>query len=282
MTDETQVETPIEDAPGLPESDSSTEIVETPKADDASPETPRDEDGKFLSANAQKRIDALTREKYDREREAQYWREQALRNEPKPEPPKAPEPVKLPTLEEVGYDEAKYQAALIEYATKHAEEVVTRRLTEAEQKRTEQTRAGKFLERVQEVAKANPDFDPNEIFQRQFYPVSETMREIMLDSDSGADLLHWVHTNQDQAAKIANLPPHLAAKEMGRIEAILEQRKASPPPRPTVSKAPPPPPRVEDAETTMTGVKPSDAESDKLSDAEWRRMREKELKRKKV
>lgn len=271
---------PVEDAPGLPVSDSSTEIVETPKADDASPETPRDEDGKFLSANAQKRIDALTREKYDREREAQYWREQALRNEPKPEP-KVEVTQKLPTLEEFGYDESKYQSALIQYATKQAEEVVTRRLSEVDAQRAEQSRIESFVTRQKEFAKATPDFE-DRVFRDPSLPITEAMRDVIVDSPSGPELAYYLATNREAAEQIARLPAHLAALEMGRIEGRLSaQKEAKTRPAP-VTKAPPPPPRVEDAETTMTGVKPSDAESDKLSDAEWRRMREKELKRKKV
>ena len=54
---------------------------------------------------------------------------------------------------------ARIQAALIEYATKQAEQVVERRLTEAEQKRAEQARMESFATRQREFAKATPDFE---------------------------------------------------------------------------------------------------------------------------
>jgi hypothetical protein len=128
MTDETQGVSPLEDAPLSPPeteaADSSPAPVETP-ADDAPREQPRDEDGKFLSEKAQKRIDQLTWEKNEYLRRLQQLEYQ--QQQKPPEPPK--QPPRLPTLEEVAYDEAKYQAALLEYATKQAEVVVEKRLS---------------------------------------------------------------------------------------------------------------------------------------------------------
>ena len=272
MTDETQVETPIEDAPGLPESDSSTEIVETPKADDASPETPRDEDGKFLSANAQKRIDALTREKYDREREAQYWREQALQHQAKPEPPKAPEPTKLPTLEEFGYDEAKYQSALIQYATQKAEETVNRRLSEVEQQRTEQSRIESFVTRQKAFAQATPDFE-DRVLRDPSLPITEAMRDVIVDSPSGPELAYYLATNREAAEQIARLPAHLAALEMGRIEGRLSAQKEAKARPLAVSKAPPPPPKVDDTAVEV------EKDPEDMSVDQWVKWREKQLRK---
>ena len=133
MTEETQAEMPVEDAPVLPETQAadSSPAPEAPAiADDAGTERPQDDEGKFISPKAQKRIDELTWKSHEAERQAEHWRQMAMAQQaPKP----VEEPVKLPTLESVGYDESKYQAALIEYATKQAEQVVERRLTEAEQ-----------------------------------------------------------------------------------------------------------------------------------------------------
>ncbi len=264
MTDETQVETPNEDAPLLPEtaepSDSSPEPVET-KADDSSPR-PRDEDGKFLSVNAQKRIDELTREKYERQREAEYWRQQAMAV--KPPEPKPTEPVKLPTLEDVGYDEAKYQAALIQYATQQAERVVEERLSKAEQQRNEQKRLETFAERQRAFAKATPDFEAR-VLQDPTLPITEAMRDVIVDSESGPEIAYYLAQNRDAAEAIARLPTHLAALEMGRIEGRLAAQKEAAKRPPPVSKAPPPPPTLDTTEAS--GTKPPE----QMSDAEWYR-----------
>ncbi len=261
MTDETQVETPIEDAPVSSDTsaDSSPAVEET-KADDASPQ-PRDEDGKFLSEKAQKRIDELTREKYERAREAEYWRQQALAVKP-PEP--KPEPIKLPSLEDVGYDEAKYQAALIQYATQQAEKVVEERLSKAEQQRNEQKRLETFAERQRAFAKATPDFEAR-VLQDPTLPITEAMRDVIVDSESGPEIAYYLAQNRDAAEAISRLPTHLAALEMGRIEGRLAAQKEAAKRPPPVSKAPPPPPTLDTTEAS--GTKPPE----QMSDAEWYR-----------
>ena len=274
MTDETQVETPIEDATVLPSdtsADSSTaaETVETP-ADDASP-PPRDEDGKFLSRKAQERIDELTREKYDRQREAEYWRQQAMQQKPEP---KAVEPTKLPTLEEHGYDEAKYQAALIQYVEQKAESVVEKRLTEADAQRREQGRLATFAERQRSFAKATPDFEQR-VLQDPTLPISETMRDVIVDSESGPEIAYYLAQNRDSAEAIARLPPHLAALEMGRIEGRLSaQKEAAKRTTPAVSKAPPPPPTLEATESA--GSK----DPEDMPIEEWVKWRQKQIAKK--
>jgi hypothetical protein len=282
MTEETQAEMPVEDAPVSPpetEVADSSPVAEVPAiADDAGTERPRDEEGKFISPKAQKRIDELTWKSHEAERQAEYWRQQALQQQQPP--PKAEEPVKLPTLESVGYDEAKYQAALIEYATKQAEQVVERRLTEAEQKRAEQARMESFATRQREFAKATPDFE-DRVLRDPTLPITAAMRDVILDSPAGPELAYHLATNREQADAISRLPAHLAALEMGRIEGRLAALKEVAK-RPVISKAPPPPPKVEDAETTIASVKASDPDSDKLDQAEWFKRRDKELKRKKA
>jgi hypothetical protein len=285
MTEETQGLEPTEDAPVLPETqaaDSSPAPVDNAEpvvkeADDAG--QPRDEEGKFLSPKAQKRIDQLTWEKNQREREAEYWRQEAIRyQQQKSDPPKVEEVVKLPSLESVGYDEAKYQAALIEYATKQAEQAVERRLTQAEQQRAERSRMETFATRQTEFAKANPDYQAR--IADPTLPITEAMRDVIVDSPTGPELAYYLAQNREAAEQIARLPAHLAALELGRIDgrlsALKEVKKAPP-----VTKAPPPPPKVDDVETPIASVKASDSDSDKLSTQEWFRLREKELKRKK-
>jgi uncharacterized protein YicC (UPF0701 family) len=285
MTEETLGASP-EDAPVLPvetlDADSSpapeaNADTVAPAADDAG--QPRDEEGKFLSPKAQKRIDQLTWRANQREREAEYWRQQAISyQQQKSEPPKAEEPVKLPTLEQHGYDEAKYQAALIEYATKQAEQVVERRLTQAEQQRKEHARLESFAARQQEFAKSAPDYtvkisDPT-------LPITEAMRDVIVDSPAGPELAYYLAEHRDVAEQIARLPAHLAALELGRIDGRLSAQKEAAK-RPLVTKAPPPPPKVDDVEVPIASVKASESDSDKLSTQEWFRLREKELKRKK-
>lgn len=276
MTDETtQVEVPATDAiaPETEAPDSSPEDVSPVETgDDTAPE-PEAKKPHW----SQKRIDELTRN----------WREEQRRSEAllqmvqqRTEPPKAQEPVKVPTLAEFEYDEAKYQSAFIEYASKQAEAVVERRLTEVEQQRKEQTRVESFVTRQKEFAKATPDFE-DKVLRDPSLPITSAMRDVIIDSPSGPELAYYLASNREAAESIASLPPHLAALEMGRIEGRLSALKEVKT-RPVASKAPPPPPRVDDV-GSIPSVKASDPASDKIySDDEWMRQRTKEVKRKKV
>jgi hypothetical protein len=279
MTDETQVETPIADAL-VPETaaDSSPAVAETPveqKPDETG--QARDEDGKFLSKNAQKRFDKLTWEKNRNLEEAQYWREQAL----KAQPVEAPKPaeVKPLKLEDFQYDEAAYYAAVTEQSKAIARQEALAALKEEREAEQAKAKAATFQTRAQEFAKSRPDF--TEHATDPTLPVNPTMAEVIRDSEIGPELLYWIGQNREQAASIYDLPPHLAARELGRIEARLEAQKeaAKRPPVNQVSKAPPPPPTVEATDSAGV-VRTTDATGDKLSDDEWVRAERKRLNKK--
>lgn len=260
---------PVESAPTQP--DETTETTESP--DDSGAEKPR---GGF-----QRRIDELTRNWREEQRRVDALTQALLQHRVQiaPEEPTAPaQPDKLPTLEEFGYDEAKYQAALIEYADKRAQATVEKRFAEYERQRAEQERVSSFASRQAEFAKSNPDFE-DKVMRDPTLPITAGMRDVIIDSPSGPELAYWLATNRAEAEKIARLPPHRAAHEMGRIEARIEAQKAAkaaPPPKPAVTQAPPPPPAIEPTEVDL----PKDVLSENISMNEFMRMREKQTRRK--
>lgn len=269
MTDETpQAEMPAETALPVEQAAESVPAPVETEADDAGqPEPSKREHW------AHKRIDELTRNWRQEQREKQQLLEM-LQQIPdrKPKEP-APEPLTLPTLEAFGYDEGKYQAALIQYATQQAEQVVERRLTEAEQKRAEQQRMGTFAERQAAFAKANADYQAK--VSDPTLPITPAMRDVIVDSDTGPEIAYWLANNREQAEQIAALPPHLAALALGRIEGRMEAMKEAKAARPPViTKAPAPPPTVEALESEVE----KDPES--MSVDEWKKWREKQLRRK--
>lgn len=282
MTDENVLsgEMPAEAAAPLPETTEPVDSAPTPNTepDQQSPD-PDDAGGEKPRGGFQRRIDELTRNWREEQRRVDALTQALLQQRgqpPQPEAPKPSQPAKLPTLEEFGYDEAKYQAALIEHATKQAESIVERRLAEADRQRAEQTRVESFATRQAEFAKSNPDFE-DKVLRDPTLPITEGMRDVIIDSPSGPELAYWLATNRAEAEKIARLPPHLAALEMGRIEGRIEAQKAikaTAPAKPAVTKAPPPPPTVETADVPM------EKSQEDMSADEWMRWREKQLTRK--
>jgi len=220
----------------------------------------------------QKRIDELTRRRYDAERDAQYWREQAQRAQaPKPEPPAPAEAPQATgkTLADFAYDESKYQDYLFKQAEARAvaaaEKVLTQKQTETARFQT----VTAHKEREAEFAKKVPDY-----FEVAHYaPITESMAEIIMDSDNSAELAYHLGKNRQVALNLGRLSPLQQAREIGRIEAKL----AAKPTPAAVSGAPPPAPRLENAGNPGGSAKPDAPESDKLSDAEWTRLRNKQV-----
>lgn len=257
-----------------------TEAVDTatPVEADADPApavNDADEASRKPGQGAQKRIDELTRKRYDAEREAAYWREQALKQQPpaQPEATRTAAPQELPTLAQFGYDEMKYQAALIDFAAQEAERRTLERIRE-DQTRTQQAQGRSAFEKRQaEFLQAMPDYRAKVLEDRNL-PISTPMLEVIVESEQGPAIAYYLAENRDLAEQIARLPPVQAARAIGRIEARLEaNRPAAAPQAPPVSKAPPPPPRIEATEPAV------DKDPDQMSPEAWLKWRTKQLAR---
>lgn len=236
-----------------------------------------------------KRIDELTKNWRDTERsrddamrsaeearrDAQYWRDQALRAQPPPATPEVPTG-QVKTLQDFEYDEGKYQAYLFKQAEDRAVTAAEKRLREQSESDARTRRQTEFRQRETEFEKANPEYRSKT--RSPSFPCSDAMYEVCAESDEGPAVLFYLSNNASLAEQISKLPPTAAAREIGRIEAkLISAREQA---AKTVSNAPPPPPKVEGTGDAGNGTaKPDDSESDKLSDAEWLRRRNKQVER---
>lgn len=255
-------------APQVPDGN---EPEPTQSADSAPAVSNTDEESSKVLDPVQKRIDELTRRRYDAERERDYWREHAQRaQESKPEPAAPIEPAVVgKTLADFAYDESKYQSYLFEQAesraVKAAEAVLSKKQTETARFQT----VTAHKEREAEFAKKVPDY-----FEIAHYaPITDSMAEIIMDSENSAELAYHLGKNRQVALNLSRLSPLQQARELGRLEAKL----AAKPTPAAISGAPPPAPRLEGA-SSHGGLPKADApESDKLSDVEWTRLRNKQI-----
>jgi hypothetical protein len=266
MTDEINQVNPETPAQPQVEAENAESAPATPAA------KPADDAGELLelSRKAQKRIDTLFWEKSEAERRAQRAEELLQKALGQKEEQKS---VKPPTLAQFDYDEAKYLAAVQEYTDARLEEKLNARLTEREQLSEKEKLTKSFLAREAEFSKATPDY--KEKVYDPTLQITPVMAEVIAQSDEGPAIAYHLANNPELASQIARLSPMAAAREIGRIEAGLAK-----PPKPKVSTAPPPPPKVDDA-LDEVDVRPGDPDSDKLSDAEWMKKREKELRNRK-
>lgn len=203
-----------------------TEASATPESGD----TPADKPKK---GGVQKRIGELVREREDARREKDYWREQAMKGQPKSEPTKTEEKPKVDQFQ--SYED--YLEALADYK---AEQKFTEREKKREQE-SQQERAKRefdevrstFAERVEQAAEKYEDFE--EVAFSENVPISEAMSMAIMSSELGPDLLYHLGQNPKESARIARLPPIAAVRELGKLEAKLSET-----PTKRASKAPEP------------------------------------------
>ena len=260
---ENQVDPALAETQETPEAETEVEVKAEPKAEPAP--APDDAEVKGI----QRRIDELTRLRREAERDRDHWRDMAIKGQPRAEvQPEAPK-----TLADFQYDEAKYQAYLFSTAETRAVEAAEKRLREQMQQENVQRRTQSFVSRETAFAKTAPDY--YEVTRSDTLPISPAMAEAIAESEEGPALAYHLGKNQEIAEQIARLSPLAQARELGRIEARLIADREKPKP---VTKAPPPAPKIEAVEPSIS-VPADDAASDKLSDAEWLKRREKQLRK---
>lgn len=201
------------------------------------------------------------------ERDLEYWRELAVRNnKPEPVETKAPE---LPTPEQHGFDDAKYQAALTDYNRQVARsEAIAAIRAEREQER-QQARVQTFKQREAEFQAKTPDYR-DKVYGN--IPISQAMAEIIAESPDGPAVAYELANNIELASQIYELSPVQAAREIGRIEARLAQAKVAPvAPKPVLTNAPPPPPTIEAVEPAV------EKNWEDMSDTEFKKVRKRQI-----
>lgn len=252
-----------------PDANASPEVTETTGSEAApSPAVTDPDDTKQALKGVSKRIDELTRN----------WREEQRRNEQlmgllaqRQEPAKPAEPVAAKkTLADFNYDEGQYQDYLFQQAEQRAVAAAEKRLKEQSETEAANRRRSTFAQREQGYSKDKPDYFEKTRDPR--VPFSQTMAEVVAESEDGPALAYYLASNLAQADAIAQLPPLAAARELGRIEAKLSSEREKAKTTPPVSKAPPPPAKIEGAGDPQVEKDPT-----QMTDSEFAKWRQRQI-----
>ncbi len=193
----------------------------------------------------QERIDELTRQKKDMEREAAYWRSQVEKKQAEsiPESP----PVK-PTLEAYNYDVTAFDAAIERYAEQTA--AYKSHLSAAEERKRSEEIAKyraeqEFSEKSSQFAAKTPDFFVT--VQNPNLRITAEMAEAIKLGEFGPQVAYKLGKHPDLANSIASLDERRQYLAIGRLHAEaeieartfpkVEQTKAPPPIKPVGVKA---------------------------------------------
>lgn len=206
----------------------------------------------------QSRIDELTRARYEAEREAKFWREQAAKSQtPSTD---APKPTRADFADDDAYFEALADYKAEQKVRQFSQQTQAERAQEAQARQTA-SQFDLYQERVQQADL--PDYA--EVVGQSDVPAAPHVLESILDSDVGPQLAYHLAKHPDVAERLNAMTPVQAAREIGRLEAAVASPAAAQPTPPakrtTTAPAPINPVRGGNGQFT----KPTEA----MSDAEW-------------
>jgi hypothetical protein len=115
-------------------------------------------------------------------------------------------------------DDAYLEARLEQLAERKAAE----KISQLERQREQEKVSEQFLERAEKASEKYPDFQ--QVAGNPNLPINEGMAEFIADSDAGPDVAYYLGKHPSEAAKIAQLSPIRAARELTRIEAELSNK----------------------------------------------------------
>ena len=171
-----------------------------------------------------------------KEAEAEYWRRQAEQAQTKPvTQQQAPEDERPKRDDFEDYEafmraEARFEARQEFKALQQQER---QRSQQQSQATTDAQRLQRFNADLAKTREAVADFD--EVVDAADVPVTQAMRDAILESEVGALLTYHLAKNPAEAQRISQLSHVAQIKALGAIEASLMQK-----PAPQVSKAPSP------------------------------------------
>lgn len=189
------------------------------------------------------------------------------KQEPQAEGPK--------TLADFEFDDARYQAYLLKQVESRATETAERKLREQAERQAAERRQAAFEDRQKAFAKDNPDY--HEIVSNPRFTQSDALLSEIMESDEGPAIAMYLASNLSEAKRLNAMSPVEVARAVAKLENKLqgerEKAKAARNQLP-VGDQPAPTPKLDGASEGSGGsVKPDTAESDTLSDAEWARRR---------
>lgn len=192
----------------------------------------------------ERRFSEITKQREEARKEAQTEREArqalearlaVLEKQPAPQAPKVDEEPQPSQFN----DAFEYAKALAEFTADQRIGEMRRQDAEAKEAIERQKVIETWATKVQAAKASMPDFD--DIVASSSVVVNDDIRDAILESDVGPQILYHLAENDDVAKRIAGLTPKQALREIGKLEARFEVKETAPEPKPiTRSKAPAP------------------------------------------
>jgi len=229
-----------------PEVEATPEVEPTEVVEERSePEIEKEQEEKpKANPKLERRFSEITKQREEARKEAQQERQArealearlaVLERQPAPQAPKVDEEPQPSQFN----DAFEYAKALAEYTADQRIGEMRRQDAEAKEALERQKVIETWASKVQAAKASMPDFD--DIVASSDVVVNDDIRDAILESDVGPQILYHLAENDDVAKRIAGLSPKQALREIGKLEARFEAKETAPEAKPIVrSKAPAP------------------------------------------
>lgn len=239
------------------ESEQAEQQVEEPEQTESQVEEPEESESVKYSRAVQKRIDKITRDKYEAQKKIKELEEQLKdRNVGRPVRPD----IEHFKNEYGDIKQREYNSAMSDYEDKFFDwkqrnakerELEERTRINAEAKKT------KFMAQSEEMRQSHPDFD--EVIERPVF--SQQLSQAIFESEKGAEIAYYLGQHEEEALNLSQLSPISMVRELQKLENKFKK---------SISNASEP---IKPLTGSKTGKQKSWAE---MTDEEWYRMRERE------
>ena len=192
----------------------------------------------------ERRFSEITKQREEARKEAQQERQArealearlaALERQPAPQAPKVDEEPQPSQFN----DAFEYAKALAEYTADKRIAEMKQDEAKAKAEAERQKVIDQWASKVQKAKADLPDFD--DIVASSDVVVNDDIRDAILESDVGPQILYHLAENDDVAKRIAGLSAKQALREIGKLEARFEVKETPPEPKTIArSKAPAP------------------------------------------
>lgn len=268
VTEDTEVEAPEVETEVAAEQNAEAvdeTVEETATSEDADEKPKR-------KSRAEERINALTREKYEAQRQLEQYQRQVAEYQQYLAQQQAQRPMDdMPKLADFNYDEAAYTQAVAQWNQSQIQRYQQNLQQTWQQQQAQQAQmaeAQKLQHAMQVGQQKYPDFiakvtDPSLPPLREINPHAF---QAVMDSDQGVDVAYYFAQNPQEVYALANMSPVQAVKRVAQIEAQLNNKPVS-------HKSPPKPP------SRVSGNSEAVKDPSKMSTEEWMAWRNAQAKR---
>lgn len=213
--------------------------------EDDSSEESRDQDQKpKANKGFKKRIDKLTSRLSAKDQEVEYWKAEALKSKKSADAAAPEKAIQKEAGVKPKADDFETHESYVEALTDWKVQQYDKDREEKQNQKTVKTEFEKRIsahqERVKEFSEKHEDFlelmeDADDV------EMSIAVREVVLDSDNGPELMYELAKNKAEYKRICALPPLAAARELGKFEARINKTSSeSSAEEPKTTKAPKP------------------------------------------